>query len=985
MPPLRTVIVVSHTHWDREWYLPFEDFRWQLVKTVDQLIELMEQNPQYKHFNLDGQTIVIDDYLELRPTNKDRLKNLVTSNRFQIGPWYVLADEFLVSGEALVRNLLYGHQTANHFGNIMPIGYVPDAFGHIAQLPQILKGFDIDASVWWRGFEDGGKSLPTELRWRAPDGSEVLLVHLRTSYSTAANLPDSVDAALAQLLMPMNLLALNATSSAILLMNGSDHLPPQPFLPDLLDAINRRLKKPDILQGRSISQLIGELGKSPTTTEISGVEEMSPFLDDMFSSFIKELQGVTFKHGTLEDYINIIRKEVDVNQLLIIEGEQHSSKYIPILPGVFSARMYLKQANFATQQLLERWVEPFATIAWWHDAPYPTEGLRRAWQLLLKNHPHDSICGCSVDETHADMERRFAWSQQIGNQILSEAIVHINDQADALPHSSIPKPSYASFRVYNPHPWSHSDIVRIRLQPSSPLNSNENLVLYDSSGKKVPFQMASNLDQSECFNHFLPIHTLPDPYAGEPQSFDPAQQIQLTFVAPEIPALGYQTFFLAPDNPKSDIHDIPPITITAKKNSYIIENPMVRLVVYTSDGELDLLHKPTKKHYARLLTLEDGGDVGDEYNYCPPQADTRITSHDDPKTTIRFIEEGPLVVTLEVTTHLSLPTKANICRKRRSENSTPYPVQHLITLYPTHSRIDISTTLDNTVSDHRLRVLFPTSIETDTAWGDTPFHVTERPLTPAPHTWDNQLYPMMMDFYLTSILKYPNIPEKPMGWFEDSTTTHAMQNFVDVTDSTQGLLVATRGLPEYEVLNDTNCTIALTLLRSVGWLSREDLTTRRGHAGPKLATPGAQCPGRHTFHYSLIPHPNTWRDPELQRLTRAFITPFKALQIKEPEKKNQKLPAKHSFLSFDSANLVLSCLKKAEDSETTILRFFEITGSPTKANLQTSLPFKNVTSVNLAEQHVNQQQITQKNTHIFTTNVNPYQIHSLQLDLSNQP
>ncbi len=985
MPPLRTVIVVSHTHWDREWYLPFEEFRWQLVKTVDQLVELMEQNPEYKHFNLDGQTIILDDYLELRPTSKTRLKKLITSNRFQIGPWYVLADEFLVSGEALVRNLFYGHQTANQFGKVMPIGYVPDAFGHIAQLPQILKGFDIDSTVWWRGIEDSGKSLPTELRWRAPDGSEVLLVHLRTSYSIAANLPNSVDATLAQILMPMNLLALNATSSAILLMNGSDHLPPQPFLPGLLNAINQRLKEPDILKGQTTSQLISELGKSPTTTEISGVDEMSTFLDEMFTPFIKQLQGVTFKHGTLEDYIEIVRKEVDITQLPVIEGEQHSSKYVPILPGVFSARMYLKQANFATQQLLERWVEPFSTIAWWHDAPYPTEALRRAWQLLLQNHPHDSICGCSVDETHADMERRFAWSQQIGNQILSEAIAYINDQADTSPHSDIPKPCYASFRVYNPHPWSHSDIMRISLQPFSPPNATDDLALYDSSGKKVPFQVTTNLDQSECFNQLLPINTLPGTYAGEPQSPDPAKQIQLTFVTPEIPALGYQTFFLAPDNPKSDTHEIPPITITAKKNSYVIENPMIRLVVYTSDGELDLLHKPTQKHYASLLTIEDGGDVGDEYNYCPPQIDTRITSHDDPKTTVRFIEEGPVAVTLEVTTHLSLPSAANICRKRRSENRTPYPVQHLITLYPTHPRIDISTTLDNTVTDHRLRVLFPTSNEVNTAWGDTPFHVTERPLIPAPQTWDNQLYPMMMDFYLTSILKYPNIPGKPLGWFEDSTTTHAMQNFVDVTDGTQGILVATRGLPEYEVFNDTNRTIALTLLRSVGWLSREDLTTRRGHAGPKLATPGAQCLGRHTFHYSIIPHSNTWRDPETQRLTRAFTTPFKAIQLKEQEKKNQKLPLNHSFLSYDSTNLALSCLKKAEVSETTILRFFEITGSPTKVTIQTSLPFNNVSIVNLAEQPSNQQKITRLNANSLSSTVSPHQIYSLQLEHSDVP
>ena len=202
------------------------------------------------------------------------------------------------------------------------------------------------------------------------------------------------------------------------------------------------------------------------------------------------------------------------------------------------------------------------------------------------------------------MERRFAWSQQISNQMLSEAITHINDQANVLPHSSIPKPSYASFRVFNPHPWPHSDIVRVCLKPSSPPNSNENLALYDSSGKKVPFQMASNLDQSECFNHFLPIHTLPDTYEGEPQSSDPAQQIQLTFVAPEIPALGYQTFFLAPDNPTSDSHTVPQITITAKKNSYVIENPLIRLTVYTSHGELDLLHKPTQKQINPTISVQ---------------------------------------------------------------------------------------------------------------------------------------------------------------------------------------------------------------------------------------------------------------------------------------------------------------------------------------------------------------------------------------------
>ncbi len=151
----KTVFVIPHTHWDREWYAPFQLFRIRLVHLMDNLLNLLERDPDYTHFNLDGQTIVLKDYLEIRPEKRPLLEKLIQQRRIGVGPWFVLPDEFLVSGESLVRNLLLGHRIAAEFGHVQKVGYIPDTFGHIAQLPQILQGFNIPYAMHFRGLEEG--------------------------------------------------------------------------------------------------------------------------------------------------------------------------------------------------------------------------------------------------------------------------------------------------------------------------------------------------------------------------------------------------------------------------------------------------------------------------------------------------------------------------------------------------------------------------------------------------------------------------------------------------------------------------------------------------------------------------------------------------------------------------------------------------------------------------------------------------------------
>src|SRR3989337_2415308 len=185
--PSRIFVVVPHTHWDREWYLPFEAFRARLVRMMDALLELLDRDPEYKHFVLDGQTIPLDDYLEIRPERRPDIERLVKAGRLLIGPGYVLPDEFLIGGESPIRNLQSGIRSAKAYGGAMMVGYSPDAFGHTAHLPAILRGFGIGTVAIWRGV--GREATTSEFRWTSPDGSEVLVLHFPYGYGLMATLP----------------------------------------------------------------------------------------------------------------------------------------------------------------------------------------------------------------------------------------------------------------------------------------------------------------------------------------------------------------------------------------------------------------------------------------------------------------------------------------------------------------------------------------------------------------------------------------------------------------------------------------------------------------------------------------------------------------------------------------------------------------------------------------------------------------------------
>jgi len=385
-PSPRKAFLVSHTHWDREWYQTFNRFRVNLVEVVDRVLDALDHDPDFRHFVLDGQTAVLEDYLEVAPHQRDRVNRLVREGRLAVGPWYILPDEFLVSGEATARNLMFGRKAAP-LGLVQKVGYMPDSFGHLAQIPQILLLAGINSFIFTRGMGAENEDPGWVFRWSGPDGSEVLAINQCDGYCNAGGLgyaeiwhahtqrtadPAQAVAKVTELFAKMSH---RSGWDPALLNNGCDHFPPQQDFGVILKALSEAW--PD--------------------TE--------------------------FVHGRFEDFLKAVREEMPDQDRPAVTGELLGGRDHLILSGVWSARMQLKQQNEECQNLLTRYVEPQAAAAHFqHGFPWPRGLFDSAWKELLRNHPHDSICGCSTDAVHQDMDTRFAAVRQTGEQYLSSLL-----------------------------------------------------------------------------------------------------------------------------------------------------------------------------------------------------------------------------------------------------------------------------------------------------------------------------------------------------------------------------------------------------------------------------------------------------------------------------------------------------------------------------------------------------------------------------------
>ena len=416
-----TVHIISHSHWDREWYLPFEKHRVKLIELMDNAMELFEKDERYRNFHLDGQTIVLDDYLEIRPENREKLKKYVQEGRFHVGPWYILQDEFLTSGEAAVRNLLTGMREAKEFGGLCPVGYFPDAFGNAGQMPQLLKQAGMKAVAFGRGVKpvgfnneakEGGayESTYSEMNWESMDGSGLLGILFANWYNNGAEIPVKPEEAKEYWNQRLKAAKRFAGTSQLLFMNGCDH---QPVQKDLGDAIETARK-------------------------------LYPDID--------------FIHSDFESYVQAVEKDLEenpTNSLSTVRGELTSQETDGFwtLVNTCSSHVELKKENRRGEAALEKEAEPLAALAALAGKEYPEDLLRYSWKKLMQNHPHDSICGCSVDAVNDEMKTRFDKSRQVAETVMGESEKYLADQIATENAGGLP------FIVFNPSGWERTGLV----------------------------------------------------------------------------------------------------------------------------------------------------------------------------------------------------------------------------------------------------------------------------------------------------------------------------------------------------------------------------------------------------------------------------------------------------------------------------------------------------------------------------------------------
>lgn len=424
----KNIYVVNHTHWDREWQKTFHEYRCRLIGFMDEVITVLTENEKFTSFMLDGQTSLVLDYLEIKPEQYEVIKNLVSSGRLLIGPWYVQPDEFLPSGESLLRNLLIGERISRKFGNKMKIGYLPDSFGQSKNIPQILNAFDIDSVVAMRGFHK--EDIPNnEFVWRGSAESKVITSILWASYNNGSQLVENIDHAEKFIKFNIDTLEQGATEGQLLFLAGSDQARIKGYMPELLEKMNH----------------------------------------------LYEDKEIHFKFATLQEYIDSVKEYTE--SMPIYEGDFRKGHKQRVHISIAGTRTDIKQLNYDIQTKLERKLEPMSVIGYTLDDRYEKELIEKMWMMIIQNHAHDSICCVCTDEAHKDMINRMFEANEMYKALIKSRICNLMEKIQFKKDGSRP------VVVLNTNSFKIEQIV------TATVDSYDDFGLYTSGGEKIPYDV----------------------------------------------------------------------------------------------------------------------------------------------------------------------------------------------------------------------------------------------------------------------------------------------------------------------------------------------------------------------------------------------------------------------------------------------------------------------------------------------------------------
>lgn len=853
------IYCVPSVHWDREWYRPFSEFQFHLVELMDMVIELL-QDGSLSFFHTDGYSALIEDYLEKRPEKIKEIKKLASSGRLEIGPFYILSDMFIPSGEAFIRNLETGIKTAYKYGmRKAGIPYAPDAFGHSADIPKILKHLGFDAYYFCRGLGNHLKKPATEFIWKSDDGSEILALAgiidvfdppfdvkgkwFCGAYGLGMELPEKNS----EFRKRMELITHHAepfmNGDSLLMICGCDHLLPQ-----------KHLKK-----------IIGNFN--------SGKEK------------------IRCMESTLRNYAENFRK-IPGKKPEHAEGELMDGRFLNVLNGTASSRIYLKKMNFDAQNLLEGYLEPWAAFASLCGNFKYDKFIEDAWKLLLKNQAHDSICGCSVDSVHREMEQRYREIFQSASRLFERAAKIC--MGDNSPRMIFPNEYPGIFKVgiFTAVPWKTSRPFETEITHPSEIDLGNYIFCDSVTGKKINFEISHTAKPFSSSGPFIP--------SGNGDN----KLLSVTGIiidSANLPAYGYKLFEFR-KRKKAVAGKISEGPVILKNEFLTVKiGRHGEISVKSNDGAFD-------KTFNRLLYFEDNADIGDEYFFIAQDDDRSITNSSG-KAEVRWLIKLDFVQRAEINISLNCPLFYDEKNKKRGSEKTLLKIRNVLTLAKGSRRIDVVTEFDNNCCDHRLRVCFDMPWKVKSYFGQTQFGKLR-------HSID--------------------LPENSEKWREKPTS--ARRNFGWLSfcggGGKTGFAVMPKGLHEHAVENKT---LKLTLLRSVGILGKS--------SGPGIPTPDAQCQGLQRCEYSLIffdcksaDENYIWREAQSYARAPAAVI-CSAVCGKDA--------VERSFFEFKSEKIILSSITKGKAERELKGRFYNASGNKASGTIKAFMKKINIKSKEL--------------------------------------
>jgi mannosylglycerate hydrolase len=896
--------VVSHTHWDREWRVPIWYSRGRLIRMFDSLLESLEKDPGFKHFLFDGQVVGVEDYLAFKPENRIKVGEFIKANRIQIGPWYNLPDEYPVCGEALIRNLLVGIERANKLGRCLKVAYLSFGWGQTAQLPQILAGFGIDFVVVGKNVSPE-RAPHSEFYWEGSDNTRLLATRLgdegRANFYFAAIMPAMYGMSYHD---PECKIAWGR--QGWMWRRASETI-------DLEMTCERQKQYHSMMAKQCLEKAWHTTDNTLIKSDRffgNGTDSTAPapFLGELISDMNKLDAGCQLIHSGIEEYAEAVKKGIrELSAAVpVVHGELRDGPSFKVSGNALATRMPLKSLNRKAQHRLIRYAEPLASIAGIWGIEYPGAFTDKAWHYLLLAHSHDAINGVTLDKTAGDTAYKLEQTIELAEFIVDHSISELLKKID-LPSFDKDDVLIAVFNLSNK---DAGYIIKALIDMPEECNSQW-VDIADSDGNLSRVQPLGSTHIASPVNvvnsRALPFY---------------CDRHEMYFDTGIIPTMGYKVFKALPHGVIdrktefwNNVYDLG----TQLTGPNRMANEFLELT-FNSNGTFDLLHKASNKMYRSLHYFEDSGDAGDYWQRVSPWKNTVFTTLNcDAK--VYLVEDGPLVTSFMCEWTMSIPQKMFRNENRRDDTQVPLVIGSQVTLRAHTPYLEIKTNVRNQAMDHRLRACFPTYIAAQNSAAQGHFNIDIRPIE---RGRDKQ------------------------GIRDDGMGTLPMQNFVDLSDGSNGLALLNRNIIEYEISDDAGRTAFLTLLRCVPMR----ICTEHRCATQDSSQTGPQCFGEYTFEYALYPHQKDVWSGNVYEITEHYLMQSLIYQFSKHTDASSSLPLHHSFVKIRPARLQIAAFKKAQNADSYIIRLYNPSDSIISGELAFTKEPKTIELVNFNEEPI---------------------------------